>query len=128
MVTEGVVADDIVRESGGAAVVAPATSIPDLVALARVASLIVSGDTGPLHIAAAVGVPAVGVFGPTNPKRNGPWRKDDVTISRYEVCDCHYERRCRRDPDRWCLGTISFDEVAAAIDRRLGLAADSAVS
>ena len=71
----------------------------DLVALSRHARLIVSGDTGPLHIAAAVGVPAVGVFGPTNPRRNGPWRDEDISISRYDVCDCHYERRCRRDDD-----------------------------
>ena len=125
---ERALAEEIAAASAGAACAAPETTIRDLVELSRRARLIVSGDTGPLHIAAAVGVPAVGVFGPTNPKRNGPWRKDDVTISRYEVCDCHYERRCRRDPDRWCLGTISFDEVAAAIDRRLGLAADSAVS
>jgi heptosyltransferase I len=112
-------ADDIVTSSGGAAQAAPETTIRDLVALARHARLILSGDTGPLHIAAAVGVPAVGVFGPTNPKRNGPWRDDDVSISRYETCDCHYERRCRRDDEHWCLGTISIDEVAAAIDRRL---------
>ena len=88
-------------------------------ALSRHARLIVSGDTGPLHIAAAVGVPAVGVFGPTNPRRNGPWRDEDISISRYDVCDCHYERRCRRDDDHWCLGSISVDEVAAAIARRL---------
>ena len=39
------------------------------------ASLCVSGDTGPLHIAAAVGTPMVGIFGPTDPQRNGPWRR-----------------------------------------------------
>lgn len=116
-------ADDIVASSGGAAHAAPETTIRDLVALSRHAALIVSGDTGPLHIAAAVGVPAVGVFGPTNPKRNGPWREADVSISRYEVCDCHYERRCRRDDEHWCLGTITVDEVAAAIEKRLGAVA-----
>ena len=112
-------AEAIVAASNGAARVAPETTIGDLVALSRHARLIVSGDTGPLHIAAAVGVPAVGVFGPTNPRRNGPWRDEDISISRYDVCDCHYERRCRRDDDHWCLGSISVDEVAAAIARRL---------
>jgi lipopolysaccharide heptosyltransferase I len=112
-------ADAIVQASAGAAIVAPETSLRDLVALARHAQLIVSGDTGPLHMAAAVGVPAVGLFGPTNPRRNGPWSDQDVSISRYDVCDCHYERRCRRDAQHWCLGTISVDEVAHAIDRRL---------
>jgi lipopolysaccharide heptosyltransferase I len=125
---ERALAEEIAGASGGAARAAPETTIRDLVEISRRARIIVSGDTGPLHIAAAVGVPAVGVFGPTNPRRNGPWRKDDVTISRYDTCDCHYERRCRRDADHWCLGTISFDEVAAAIDRRLNRAVGSVVS
>ena len=69
----------VVAALGAAArVLAPATRIADLVALARAAALIVSGDTGPLHIAAAVGTPIVGVFGPTDPARNGPWSRDDV--------------------------------------------------
>ena len=50
----------------------PQTSIADLVALARGAALMVSGDTGPTHIAAAVGTPIVGIYGPTRPARNGP--------------------------------------------------------
>ena len=53
---------------------APPTAIADVVALARGAALMVSGDTGPTHIAAAVGTPIVGIYGPTRPERNGPWR------------------------------------------------------
>ena len=113
-------ANAVVRSSSGAAIVAPETRIRDLVAVSRAAALIVSGDTGPTHIAAAVGTPVVALFGPTNPRRNGPWRDRDITLSRYEACDCHYERRCRRDPDRWCLGTIEEDDVQRAIDARLG--------
>lgn len=111
----------VVAASGGAAIAAPPTPLTDLVALARQARLIVSGDTGPLHIAAALGVPAVALFGPTDPQRNGPWDPADIAISRYDRCDCHYERRCRRDPARWCLGTIEVDEVIRAIERRLHL-------
>ena len=48
---------------------APPTEVADLVALSRQAALIVSGDTGPLHIAAAVGTPVVALFGPTNPRQ-----------------------------------------------------------
>lgn len=111
-------AEDVVHASSGAAVVAPETTLPDLVALAREAQLIVSGDTGPLHIAAAVGVPVVSLFGPTDPDRNGPWDERDVALSRYGRCACHYQRRCRRDD--WCLATIGVDEVEKAIDARLG--------
>jgi lipopolysaccharide heptosyltransferase I len=116
---EDALAAEVVRASGGAAVAAPRTSLRDLMALARAARLMVSGDTGPTHIASAVGTPTVALFGPTNPSRNGPWMPRDVTISRYEACDCHYERRCRRDPAAWCLGTIAEEAVRAAIDERL---------
>ena len=78
-----------------------------------------SGDTGPTHIAEAVGTPVVSIFGPTNPARNGPWDDADIALSRYEQCDCHYERTCRRGEAGWCLPTISVEEVIAAVDRRL---------
>jgi lipopolysaccharide heptosyltransferase I len=113
-------ADAVVGASSGAAIVAPETRVRDLVAVTREAVLMLSGDTGPTHIAAAVGIPVVALFGPTNPRRNGPWRDRDIALSRYDACDCHYERRCRRDPDRWCLGTIDEADVQRAIDARLG--------
>jgi lipopolysaccharide heptosyltransferase I len=115
-------AQRVVAQSAGAARLAPETTWTDVLALARGARLIVSGDTGPLHLAAAVGVPAVAVFGPTNPGRNGPWVEADVSISRYDRCACHYERRCRFDADRWCLGMIGIDEVAEAVRIRLAAA------
>ncbi len=69
--------------------------------MTRAAALVVSGDTGPLHIATAVGTPVVALFGPTDPARNGPYAEADVSVSRYDSCDCHYERRCHRSS--WCL-------------------------
>jgi heptosyltransferase-1 len=78
----------------------------------------VSGDTGPLHIAAAVGTPIVAVFGPTDPARNGPWSARDLVVSRYGACRCHYERRCRNAA--WCLADVRVAEVTAAIQHRLG--------
>ena len=111
-------AQSVVAASNGAARSAPRTEICDLVALCRHAALIVSGDTGPLHIAAAVGTPAVALFGPTNPRRNGPWAPADVTVSRFDGCGCHYERTCHEAA--WCLESISVAEVTAAIQQRLG--------
>ena len=110
-------AEAVARASSGAAVVAPATGIGDLLALARAASLCVSGDTGPAQLAAAVGTPVVGIFGPTNPARNGPWAADDTAVSRFHECECHHKRRCRRPEP--CIATIALDEVVAAVDRRL---------
>jgi heptosyltransferase-1 len=112
-------ADQVVGASAGAARLAPPTGLKDLIAIARHARLIVSGDTGPLHIASAVGVPAIALFGPTDPLRNGPWDSRDISISRYDSCDCHYQRRCRRGSAGWCLGKVTVDQVRQAIDRRL---------
>jgi len=106
----------VVETSAGAARVAPPTGLSDLLALSRAATLMISGDTGPLHIAAAAGTPTVSLFGPTDPHRNGPWSPDDVAISRFGACGCHYERRCRKPS--WCLESIEVAEVTAAIQQR----------
>ena len=96
---------------------APPTSITEVGALANGAGLMVSGDTGPLHIGAAVGTPIVALFGPTRAERNGPWSPADISISRIDQCVSHYERRCRRD--RPCIDDIRVDEVIAAVERRI---------
>jgi lipopolysaccharide heptosyltransferase I len=113
-------ASAVVTAAGGAARMAPATTVTDLFALATRARLMVSGDTGPLHIAAAVGTPIVALFGPTRPERNGPWSAEDVSLSRNSTCACHYERRCRRGAP--CIDEIGVHEVMAAVERRLALA------
>jgi heptosyltransferase I len=64
-------ADAVVAASGGAAQ-AMACSISELIAMTRRARLFVGGDTGPTHLAAALGIPVVGIYGPTDPARNGP--------------------------------------------------------
>jgi lipopolysaccharide heptosyltransferase I len=116
---EQALARSIVRESSGSATEAPPTTLTDLVALSRAAAIVVSGDTGPTHIAAAVGTPVVAIFGPTDPSRNGPWSADDRSLSRYASCECHYERRCRRPAARWCLATITEEDVRQAVSDRL---------
>ena len=114
---EDTLANDVLAAASAHAVLAPRTSIPDVVALARAASLVVSGDTGPLHLATAVGAPTVGIFGPTDPARNGPYAEADAVVSRYDACACHYERRCHHT--RWCLRDAGVAEVCAAVKRRL---------
>ena len=55
-------------------------SISELLALTRHARLVIAGDTGPLHLAAALKIPAVALFGPTDPARNGPWGTPSVVL------------------------------------------------
>jgi heptosyltransferase I len=114
---EEIMAAQVVAASSGAAERLSRTTIVDIAAVTQGARLMLSGDTGPLHIAAAVGTPIVALFGPTRAERNGPWAPADISISRYDRCDCHYERRCRRDSP--CIDDISVDEVMATIERRL---------
>ena len=111
------IASLVVGASGGAAELCPRTNIVDIFAIARHAKLMVSGDTGPLHIAAAVGTPVVALFGPTFAERNGPWSSDDITISRAARCVCHYERKCRLLQP--CIDDIAVDEVVSAAEYRV---------
>ena len=77
----------------------------------------VSGDTGPLHLAAAAGTPLVGLFGPTDPRRNGSWSGADVSITQFHQCHCHHKRQCTRATR--CLDDISVDDVMRAVAVRL---------
>ena len=89
--------------------------------------VMVSGDTGPTHIAAAVGTPLVGIYGPTRPERNGPWRPDDVTVSRADICECHHLRRCRLRARCACStsrSTKSLDGGRAPASARAGCVSD----
>ncbi|MGH7267612.1 MAG: glycosyltransferase family 9 protein [Candidatus Rokuibacteriota bacterium] len=63
-----------------APLIPPPTSIPELVALLRRMTLAVGGDTGPIHIAAALGVPTLGLYGPTPAARNGPYGPRTATV------------------------------------------------
>jgi lipopolysaccharide heptosyltransferase I len=112
-------AASVVSGSSGAADIAPPTSIQDVVGISRHARLMISGDTGPLHIAGAVGTPIVALFGPTLAARNGPWLPQDLVISRTARCTCLYERQCRKAVP--CIDDISVDEVVSAAQRRLSV-------
>jgi lipopolysaccharide heptosyltransferase I len=114
---EELLAQAVVAATGGRALLAPRTGVPDILAMSRAAALMISGDTGPLHIAAAAGTPLVAVFGPTDPVRNGPYASTDVSVSRFDACGCHYDRRCHQTA--WCLAGLPASEVCAAIQQRL---------
>ena len=120
-------ADAVVAASSGAAIRAPRTTLPELASLLKPAALLVSGDTGPLHMAAALETPVVGVYGPSDPARNGPWGPRDEVVSASDACRCLQRsgrrgavgmvRRCEQTT--WCLEGVSVADVCAAVDRRL---------
>jgi heptosyltransferase-1 len=109
--SEEAIADEIRTQSAGAAV--PVTcSVAQLIALMRRVALMVAGDTGPLHLACALGRPVVGIYGPTDPARNGPFG------TRFKVLRSPYSLRnhARREAPESGLLTIEPEDVLAAID------------
>ena len=93
-----------------------ACSLTELIALTRRARLFIGGDTGPMHLAAALGIPVVAIFGPTNPERNGPFRTRSIVL-RSPVSPTTHVRSAQ--PDSGML-EISSDEVVAAAKKLMG--------
>jgi heptosyltransferase-1 len=88
-------------------------------ALLHGAECIVGGDTGPLHLAVALGTRAVALFGPTDPARNGPYPPKDIVL-RSPTAATTYGRSNVTDPS---LFDLSVDAVLAAVKARLGASA-----
>jgi len=108
-------ANKVVESSSGSAIPVQCT-IAQLIAMIRRARIFAGGDTGPLHLAAALGVPVVAIFGPTDPARTGPFGTQAVVFRHPEsqTTFSHY-----REPDAGML-KITADEVIAAARHLLG--------
>jgi heptosyltransferase-1 len=91
-------------------------SIAELISLTRRARLLIGGDTGPMHLAAALKVPVVAIFGPTNPARNGPFGTQSIVLRSASSLTDHSRRR---EPELGLL-EISPEEVTAAARTLLG--------
>jgi heptosyltransferase-1 len=100
--------------SGGTAQ-AMSCTVTELIALTRRARLFIGGDTGPLHLAAALRVPVVAIFGPTDPARNGPYGTRCVVLRSAESITSHARRA---EADEGMLG-IGSEAVLAAANRLL---------
>jgi len=90
-------------------------SLPQLISITRRVSLAIGGDTGPLHLACALGRPVVGIYGPTDPERNGPYG------TRFKVLRSPFSLRnhARLDEPEAGLLTISPQDVVQAVDEVL---------
>jgi heptosyltransferase-1 len=106
--------EDLVRTaetaSGGAAK-AMSCTITELIALTRRARLFIGGDTGPLHLAAALRVPVVAIFGPTDPARNGPFGTRSIVLRSAESVTSH-ARRGEADEGMLAIGSEAVVEAA----------------
>jgi ADP-heptose:LPS heptosyltransferase len=109
-------ADQIIIRAGGHAQLAPPTSLVELAALARRARLFIGSDTGPLHIAAAVGTPCVGLYGPMPASRCGPYGEQHIALQNALPAE-KLRNRKRASNDLMLL--IAAEEVCAACDEIL---------
>jgi len=103
--------------SRGAEPVLYSGGLGPLMALLRHAACIVGGDTGPLHLAIALGMPAVGLFGPTDPARNGPYRTKDIVLRAPGAVRTHN----RVDETHPSMLQLEVADVFEAVCRRLGM-------
>ncbi|HEX8763741.1 MAG TPA: glycosyltransferase family 9 protein [Candidatus Acidoferrum sp.] len=120
---DDVIIAEVKAASGNAAPVACTSSVHQLMVFLRNALCVVAGDTGPAHLAVALGTPVVALFGPTDPVRNGPYRpacdsvKDIVLRSPHAVTS--YRRRDEPDPSLLELDVATvFDAVRKQVEAR----------
>ncbi|MDA3834843.1 MAG: glycosyltransferase family 9 protein [Spirochaetales bacterium] len=115
---EKVVAEEAVKASGNSMIsVAGQTSLKELTTLIGRAQFFVTNDTGPMHIAAAQGVPVVALFGPANPVRTGPYGAQHIILQEELDCiPCYAWQPC----SHWrCMKNLTVDRVFECITSRL---------
>jgi lipopolysaccharide heptosyltransferase I len=113
---ERVAAEEVVACSGGRAVLAPPTTLPELASILRRARMFVGSDTGPLHIATAVGTPCVGLHGTTLPERSGAYGPQHIHIQK-QFHDG--TSRQRRGANNDAMFAIDVESVVAACEELL---------
>jgi len=93
------------------------THLLQLAALLERCQLIVTNDTGTMHVATAVGAPVVALFGSTDPSTTGPWGDGHIVIRKDVPCSPCLKRIC--PTDHRCMELITVDEVEEIIDKKL---------
>lgn len=96
------------------------TDILQLGALLEMCDVCLTCDSGPMHIAAAVGTPTVALFGPTAPNRHRPYGEEDTIIEKPVPCRPCYKRTChRQDTQFLCMKEITTAEVVQTLVNKL---------
>jgi heptosyltransferase-1 len=115
---ERALAEGVLQAAGEPAPLVLDLDLPELMAALRGARVFIGGDTGPLHLAAALRTPVVGLYGPTDPARNGPYSPADIVVRNATPEQTTYRRGSEISP---AMLSITVDQVEHAVARRLGL-------
>ena len=95
------------------------TPVGLLPCLLREAAVLITNDSGPMHIAAAVGTPVVALFGPTDPRKTGPYGEGHVVLSHAVECSPCFRRDCARAVRLECLLEVKPVQVVHAVQQQL---------
>jgi heptosyltransferase-1 len=106
-------AEEVVRSAAPARPAVIATTIEELMGLLAHARCVVAADSGPLHLAAALGTPVVGLYGPTDPARNGPFVRSAVIVHKARPEEISYKRKSDYSA---AMLRITVEDVLAATD------------
>ncbi len=90
------------------------TTMKELIALLRRQRVFITNDSGPMHLAAAVGTPVIALFGPTDPARTGPYGAGHTVLRSGVPCSPCFSRRCANVVEMECLATIRPQQVTDA--------------
>jgi ADP-heptose:LPS heptosyltransferase len=102
----------------GLAIKAPETNLRRMAGLINNCNLIIANDSGPMHISAALGIPTIGIFGPTNPKAHGPYSENSAYVIKEDLfCIICNKLECPYNHE--CMLQLSEDKVLEAVKKLL---------
>jgi ADP-heptose:LPS heptosyltransferase len=99
-------------------------ALTETAALLKKCDVVISADTGPAHLAVAVGTPVIGLYGPTLLSRSGPYGYEDLALSQNDACECQHLKACRltgANQSGQCMSRIMLPEIM----EKLGMVLDS---
>jgi ADP-heptose:LPS heptosyltransferase len=112
------IAREVIQAAGKSPPSPLSLGLGPLISLLRRAKFVVSADTGPLHLAAALGVPVIGLFGPTDPSRNGPFSTEDVVVRNPRFSQTTYSRGPDFAPSMLSITVQqAFDAIVRRVER-----------
>lgn len=99
------------------------TTLPELAVLYKKTKLLITTDSGPMHLAAAVGTPVVALFGPTDPQRTGPYGEGHTIVRTELACSPCLLKKCKT---KQCMNDITPEQVLTAVMEQLENCRDAA--
>lgn len=98
---------------------APRTDLKELASLISRCTMFIGSDSAPLHIASSLSVPSVGLYGPTNPHRNGPYGPENIAIKKdLSTLSCR-RKGCRKCKTQDCMQLITVEEVVEQVENKI---------